>query len=256
MVDQKKPWFRIRLRDSEVTPWHFFQAMISNVCHQKSVKKVKKCKKSKVKAFFFLVGGQTGEDCLPYLTDGLKSRVCHWLNRDLEGSFVFLWENLQRYLSVRKWLRNIRKQAKKKKKEGTKSFEDLASSVSPVIRKERCQASKERSPTIAKLQLFEPETVLGIQRKENWVTSSLFFEESNLECWEKTVADPGFEWGPGAVTRLKCEHDKWCDREAITRGRSPRFSRGVRGHAPPENFENRDAQICVFSPFGSIFEPE
>ena len=40
---------------------------------------------------------------------------------------------------------------------------------------------------IAKLQLFEPETVLGIQKKENWVASSLFFffEESNLECWEK-----------------------------------------------------------------------
>ena len=80
-------------------------------------------------------------------------------------------------------------------------------------------------------------------------------------CWlvlvkTAAVADPVFEWGPGAVTRLKCEHDKWCDREAITRGRSPRFSRGVRGHAPPENFENRDAQICVFSPFGSIFEPE
>ena len=46
------------------------------------------------------------------------------------------------------------------------------------------------------------------------------------------MADPGFEWGPGAVTRLKCEHDKWCDREAITRGRSPRFSRGVRGMLP------------------------
>ena len=38
---------------------------------------------------------------------------------------------------------------------------------------------------IAKLQLFEPETVVGIQRKENWVASSLFFEESNLECWGK-----------------------------------------------------------------------
>ena len=30
------------------------------------------------------------------------------------------------------------------------------------------------------------------------------------------------------------------------RGRSPRFSRGVRGHAPPENFENRDCQIRIF----------
>ena len=36
----------------------------------------------------------------------------------------------------------------------------------------------------------------------------------------------------------------------------PSFFPGVRGHAPPKNFENRDAQICVFSPFGSIFEPE
>ena len=38
---------------------------------------------------------------------------------------------------------------------------------------------------IAKLQLFESETVVDIQRKENRVASSLFFEESNLECWEK-----------------------------------------------------------------------
>ena len=46
-------------------------------------------------------------------------------------------------------------------------------------------------------------------------------------------------------------------REAIARGRSPRFAGGgVRVHAPQENFENRDAQICVFSPFGSIIEPE
>ena len=47
-------------------------------------------------------------------------------------------------------------------------------SASPVILKERCEASKERSPMIAKLQLFEPETMLGIQRKENGVASSLF----------------------------------------------------------------------------------
>ena len=65
-LTKKKPWFRIRLRDSEVTLGIFFQAMISNLCHQKSLKKVKKCKKVKAKAFFF-VGGQTGEDCLPLL---------------------------------------------------------------------------------------------------------------------------------------------------------------------------------------------
>ena len=73
-VDKKELWFRIRLRDSEVTLW-YFQAMISNLRPQKSLMKVKKCKKVKVKAYFSR--WSTGEDCLPYLTDGLKSRVRH-----------------------------------------------------------------------------------------------------------------------------------------------------------------------------------
>ena len=30
-----------------------------------------------IKGIFFFVGGQTGEYCLPYLTDGLKTRVRH-----------------------------------------------------------------------------------------------------------------------------------------------------------------------------------
>ena len=51
-------------------------------------------------------------------------------------------------------------------------------------------------------------------------------------CIISAVADPGFEWGPGAGTGLKCEHNKWCDREAITRGQSPRFSRGSGGMLP------------------------
>ena len=54
-------------------------------------------------------------------------------------------------------------------------MEDLAVSVSPVIRKAHCQTSKDWSPMIAKLKLFEPETVVDIQRKENWAASSLFF---------------------------------------------------------------------------------
>ena len=29
-------------------------------------------------------------------------------------------------------------------------------------------------------------------------------------------------------------------------GRSPSPARGVRGHAPPENFEKSDAIICIF----------
>ena len=59
------------------SPLGIFQETKSNLRHQKSGKKVKKCKKVKVKAFVFSVGGQTGEDCLPYLTDGLKSRIRH-----------------------------------------------------------------------------------------------------------------------------------------------------------------------------------
>ena len=66
-------------------------------------------------------------------------------------------------LSENGFLRNIRKQGKK---EGKKSLEDLAVSVSPVVRKARCQTSKDWSPMIAKLKLFEPETVVDIQRKE------------------------------------------------------------------------------------------
>ena len=67
------------------SPLVFFQAMISNLRHQKSLKKVKKCKKVKVKAFFSSVVKQA-KIAAPYLTDGLKSRVRHWLNRSLRLS--------------------------------------------------------------------------------------------------------------------------------------------------------------------------
>ena len=144
--------------------------MISNLRHQKSVKKLKKRKKVKVKAFFF--SRWSNRRRLPSFLDRRSqlSRVRHWLimNRDLEGSFVFLWQFLQGYL----YFKNIRKQAKK---EGKKSLEDLAALVSPVIHKARSQTSKEWSPMISKLQLFEPETVFDIQSKENWLASSNFF---------------------------------------------------------------------------------
>ena len=53
MVDQKKnPGSGYVLEIARSPLGIFFQAMISNLCHQKSVKKVKKCKKVKVKAFF------------------------------------------------------------------------------------------------------------------------------------------------------------------------------------------------------------
>ena len=82
------------------------------------------------------------------------------------------------FLSENAFLRNIRKQAKKK--EGKKSLKDLAALVSPVIRKARCQTSKDWSPMIAKLQLFESETVVDLQRKENRVASSLFLSKKAI----------------------------------------------------------------------------
>ena len=86
--------FRICLGDGEVTPWYFFQAMMSNLRHQKSVKKVKKCEEVKVKAINFFCR-RSNRWRLPSLLDRRSqlSRVRHWLimNSDLEGSFVFLW---------------------------------------------------------------------------------------------------------------------------------------------------------------------
>ena len=58
------------------SPFGIFQGIIRNLRHQKSLKKVKNCKKVKVKVFL-ISRWSTGEDCLPYLADGLKSRVRH-----------------------------------------------------------------------------------------------------------------------------------------------------------------------------------
>ena len=74
------------------------------------------------------------------LTDGLKSRVIDWTVWRVPSSF---FGNISGaiFLSQNAFLRNIRKQAKKKKK-GKKSLEVLTASVSPVIRKARCQLPK------------------------------------------------------------------------------------------------------------------
>ena len=52
MVDKKSSGTGYVLEIAR-SPFGIFQAMISNLRHQKSVKKVKKCKKVKVKAFVF-----------------------------------------------------------------------------------------------------------------------------------------------------------------------------------------------------------
>ena len=66
------------------------------------------------------MGGQTGEYCLPYLTDGLKNCVRYWsVIWRVPSSF---FENISSaiFLSENAFLRNIRKQAKK---QGRKSLE-------------------------------------------------------------------------------------------------------------------------------------
>ena len=162
--------------------------MISNLCHQKSVKKVKKCKKVKVKAFFLV--GWSNRWRLPSLLDrrSQKSRLSliePWFGGLLRLS---LGKNSSAiFLSGNAFLRNIRKHAKKKK-EGKKSLEDLAASVSPVIRKVRCQASKKGLRWSQNSNYSNRKQCSAYKgRKIEWL-ALFFFEESNLECWEKRKA--------------------------------------------------------------------
>ena len=83
--------------------------------------------------------------------------------------------------------------------------------------------------------------LLGVRRSKQSVrpVCRMFIGCTPTHCKTVGVCCMHWQWriqdlseGSGAVTGLKCEHDKWCDREAITRERSPRFSRGVRGMLP------------------------
>ena len=161
-LTKKKLWFRIRLRDSEVT-FGIFSSNDKQPSPSEELEESKEVQESKGKGIFF-VGGQTGEDCRSLL-DRRSQKSRSSLIEPVPSSF---FGNISSaiFLSENAFLRNIRKQSKKKK-EGKKSLEDLAVSVSPVIRKVRCQTSEDWSPMIAKLKLFEPETVIDIQRKEN-----------------------------------------------------------------------------------------
>ena len=94
MVDKKKLWFRGYVLETARSPLGILSSNDKQSSPSEEREESKEVQESK----------GTCEDCFPYLTDGLKSRVRLWLtmNRDLEGSFVFLWEYLQRYLSFRK----------------------------------------------------------------------------------------------------------------------------------------------------------
>ena len=90
-------------------PLVFFQAMIRNLRHQKSLKKVKKCKKVKVKAFFRRWSNRRR---LPSLLDRRSQKSRSSLIWRVPSSF---FGNIYRaiFLSENAFLRNIRKQAKK-----------------------------------------------------------------------------------------------------------------------------------------------
>ena len=98
------------------SPFGIFSSTDKQPSPSEELEESKEVQESKGKGIF-LVGGQTGEDCLPYLTNGLKSRIRHWLNRDLQlepGGFLRLSLNISSaiYLSENAFVRNIRKQAK------------------------------------------------------------------------------------------------------------------------------------------------
>ena len=79
---KKKLRFRILLRDSEVTPYYFSsnKKQSSSSEEREGSKEVQESKGKGI----FLIGGQTGEDYLPYVTDGLPAT---------EGAFlhVYVW---------------------------------------------------------------------------------------------------------------------------------------------------------------------
>ena len=58
------------------SPFGIFSSNDKQPSPSEELEESKEVQESKGKGIF-LVGGQTGEDCLPYLTDGLKSRVRH-----------------------------------------------------------------------------------------------------------------------------------------------------------------------------------
>ena len=66
-------------------------------------------------------------------------------------------------------------------------MEDLASSVSPVIHKARCQTSKEHLRWLQNSNYSNRKQCSTYKgRKIEWLALFFFFfEESNLECWEK-----------------------------------------------------------------------
>ena len=67
-----------------------------------------------------------------------------------------------------------------------------------------------------------------------------------------TVADPGFEsrWGGGGGGAWNSKTPKLVIAMRSRRGPALAPSRGSGGMLPPGNFENWDAQICIFHYFG------
>ena len=76
MVDQKKSPRSGYVSETARSPLGIFSSNDIQSLPPEEREESKEVQGSKGKGIFF-VGGQTGEDCLPYLTDGLKSRVCH-----------------------------------------------------------------------------------------------------------------------------------------------------------------------------------
>jgi hypothetical protein len=48
------------------------------------------------------------------------------------------------------------------------------------------------------------------------------------------------------------QSSKWRSHESVPASQA-RLPRGVRGHAPPENFEKNGANLCNLVHFGSLF---
>ena len=166
----------------------FFQAilmMISNLRHQKSVKKVKKCKKVKVKAFFFWSVVKQAK--IAFLTWPTVSKVAFVIG----WPWTVIWRvpssffgNISSaiFLSENAFLRNIRKQTTKRREEELGRFGcvGIASHSQGTLPNFQRMVSDDRKTPAIRTGNSARHT------KEGKLSGLLsFFEESNLECWEK-----------------------------------------------------------------------
>ena len=89
------------------------------------------------------------------------------------------------FLSGNAFLRNIRKQAKKKKKKGRRAWKIWLRRLRQSFSRSAAKLPKKGLRWSQNSNYSNRKQCSAYKGRKNGVASSLFFEETNLECWEK-----------------------------------------------------------------------